>query len=87
MFALNYLYFLIITMLLLQYLQRRSAKVKHPLLQRAVLSFSGPEIFWTLLFSTGLLAFSAPAGVDLMALRLLSLEIFCLMCQIGRAHV
>ena len=80
MFALNYLYFLIITMLLLQYLQRRSAKVKHPLLQRAVLSFSGPEIFWTLLFSTGLLAFSAPAGVDLMALRLLSLEIFCLMC-------
>ena len=80
MFALNYLYFLIITMLLLQYLQRRSAKVKHPLLQRAFLSFSGPEIFWTLLFSTGLLAFSAPAGVDLMALRLLSLEIFCLMC-------
>lgn len=80
MFALNYLYFLIITMLLLQYLQRRSKKVKHPLLQREILTFSGPEMFWTLLFSTGLLAFSAPAGLDLMALRLLSLEIFCLMC-------
>ncbi len=80
MFALNYLYFLIITMLLLQYLQRRSKKVKHPLLQREILTFSGPEMFWTLLFSTGLLAFSAPAGLDLMALRLLTLEIFCLMC-------
>lgn len=80
MFALNYLYFLIITMLLLQYLQCRSKKVKHPLLQREILTFSGPEMFWTLLFSTGLLAFSAPAGLDLMALRLLTLEIFCLMC-------
>ena len=80
MFALNYLYFLIITMLLLQYLQMRSKKVKHPLLQREILTFSGPEMFWTLLFSTGLLAFSAPAGLDLMALRLLTLEIFCLMC-------
>lgn len=80
MFALNYLYFLIITMLLLQYLQRRSKKVKHPLLKREILTFSGPEMFWTLLFSTGLLAFSAPAGLDLMALRLLTLEIFCLMC-------
>ena len=80
MFALNYLYFLIITMLLLKYLQMRSKKVKHPLLQREILMFSGPEMFWTLLFSTGLLAFSAPAGLDLMALRLLTLEIFCLMC-------
>lgn len=80
MFALNYLYFLIITLLLLQYLRMRSKKVKHPLLQREILTFSGPEMFWTLLFSTGLLAFSAPAGLDLMALRLLSLEIFCLMC-------
>lgn len=80
MFALNYLYFLIITLLLLQYLRMRSKKVKHPLLQREILTFSGPEMFWTLLFSTGLLAFSAPAGLDLMALRLLSLEIFCLLC-------
>lgn len=80
MFALNYLYFLIITMLLLKYLQMRSKKVKHPLLQRTILAFSGPEMFWTLLFSTGLLALSAPAGLDLMALRLLTLEIFCLMC-------
>lgn len=79
MFALNYLYFLIITLLLLQYLQMRSKKVKHPLLQREILTFNGPEMFWTLLFSTGLLAFSAPAGLDLMALRLLTLEVFCLM--------
>ena len=79
MFVLNYFYFLIITMLLLQYLRMRSKKVKHPLLQREILTFSGPEMFWTLLFSTGLIALAAPAGLDLMALRLLSLEIFCLM--------
>ncbi len=38
----------------------------------------GPERFWVLTFSTGLLALSAPAGLDLMAVRLLVLEVFCL---------
>lgn len=37
----------------------------------------GPEMFWVLTFSTGLLALSAPAGLDLMAIRLMVLEIFC----------
>jgi O-antigen ligase len=39
--------------------------------------YSGQELFWCLTFSTGLLAFSADIGIDLMALRLLVLEIFC----------
>jgi hypothetical protein len=39
--------------------------------------YSGQELFWCLTFSTGLLAFSANAGLDLMALRLMVLEIFC----------
>jgi len=38
---------------------------------------SGPELFWILTFSTGLLAFSAPGVLDLMAIRLLALEIMC----------
>ena len=38
----------------------------------------GPEMFWVLTFSTGLLALSAPAGLDLMAIRLMVLEMFCL---------
>jgi hypothetical protein len=39
--------------------------------------YSGQELFWCLTFSTGLLAFSADIGIDLMALRLLVLEILC----------
>ena len=35
----------------------------------------GREAFWVLTFSTGLLAFSAPGALDLMAIRLLVLEI------------
>ena len=38
----------------------------------------GPEMFWVLTFSTGLLAFSAPGALDLMAVRLMVLEVFCL---------
>lgn len=38
----------------------------------------GPEMFWVLTFSTGLLAFSAPGALDLMAIRLMVLEAFCL---------
>ncbi|MDH3069584.1 hypothetical protein QET40_10735 [Akkermansia sp. N21169] len=80
MFVLNYFYFLVLTFLLFQYLQMKSKLVRHPLDGKQLLSFSGPELFWTLLFSTGLLALSAPAGLDLMALRLFSLELFCLVC-------
>ena len=35
----------------------------------------GREAFWVLTFSTGLLAFSAPGTLDLMAIRLLVLEV------------
>lgn len=80
MYILNYFYFAILTFALFCYLQRKPVAVVHPLHQRTEIVFSGPEMFWTLLFSTGLLAFSAPAGVDLMAVRLLSLEVLCLVC-------
>lgn len=80
MFVLNYFYFLILTFLLFQYLQKRRKLVRHPLDGRQLLDFNGTELFWVLLFSTGLLALSAPAGLDLMALRLFSLELLCLIC-------
>lgn len=80
MFVLNYFYFLILTFLLFQYLQTRRKLVHDPFDRRQMLDFKGPELFWVLLFSTGLLALSAPAGLDLMALRLFSLELFCLIC-------
>lgn len=83
MYVLNYLYFLIITVLALQYLHRKGKKVINPLDEKQKIIFSGPELFWTLTFSTGLLAFSAPAGLDLMALRLFSLEGLCLLCLLS----
>ena len=50
----------------------------NPLNREQKMVMDGPEMFWVLTFSTGLLAFSAPAGLDLMAIRLMVLEVFCL---------
>ena len=62
----------------IKFLFQRAGKVRHPLNKEQMLSFDGPELFWTLTFSTGLLAFSAPGVLDLMAIRLLVLESLCL---------
>lgn len=78
MYLLNYLYFIIITSFGIKFLFQRAGKVCHPLNKQQMLSFDGPELFWTLTFSTGLLAFSAPGALDLMAIRLLVLESLCL---------
>ena len=51
--------------------------MKSPFDKTVQMRLSGPEMFWCLTFSTGLLAFSAPAGLDLMAIRLMVLEILC----------
>ena len=68
MYLLNYIYFLIITLLGLKFLLNREQKMV----------MDGPEMFWVLTFSTGLLALSAPGALDLMAIRLMVLEIFCI---------
>lgn len=78
MYILNYIYFIIITLVGLSFLFRGQKRVTSPFDRNQKLLFDGPELFWTLTFATGLLAFSAPAGLDLMAIRLLTLEIFCL---------
>src|SRR5574344_3026629 len=52
--------------------------MKNPLDKETVLSMDGPEAFWVLTFSTGLLALSAPGVIDLMAIRLLVLETLCI---------
>ena len=78
MYLLNYFYFIIITGFGIKFLFQRAGKVRHPLNKEQMLSFDGPELFWTLTFSTGLLALSAPGALDLMAIRLLVLESLCL---------
>lgn len=77
MFLLNYLYFFIITYYGIKFLFQPSAIMKNPLNKEQDMLLNGPEMFWILTFSTGLLAFSAPGALDLMAVRLLVLEILC----------
>lgn len=77
MYVLNYLYFLIITVVGYRWLTS-SGSMKYPLDKHRKMWLDGPERFWILTFSTGLLAFSAPGGLDLMAVRLMVLELFCL---------
>lgn len=77
MYLLNYIYFAIITLLGAKFLFQHQGKVKHPLHKKKYLIFDGTELFWVLTFSTGLLAFSAPGALDLMAIRLMALEVLC----------
>lgn len=59
------------------FLQSDGKVVKGALNGNEYYHYSGTELFWCLTFSTGLLAFSADVGLDLMAIRLLALEILC----------
>lgn len=75
---LNVIYFLILTMLGYKYLLSDGKVLKGALNPNISYKYSGLELFWCLTFGTGLLAFSANVGLDLMAIRLLTLEIFCI---------
>lgn len=77
MYLLNYLYFLIITLVGLKFLTMKRGVMTNPLNREQKMVMDGPEMFWVLTFSTGLLAFSAPGALDLMAIRLMVLEVFC----------
>ena len=78
MYLLNYLYFFIITLIGYKWLTSSGGYMANPLKQQQQMLLDGPERFWVLTFATGVLAFSAPAGLDLMAIRLMVLELFCL---------
>ena len=75
---LNIIYFLILTGLGYKYLYSDGKVVKGALNPNMTFQYSGIEIFWCLTFATGVLAMSANVGFDLMAIRLLILEIFCI---------
>lgn len=78
MILLNYVYFLIITYYAYKFLHSSSIVMKDPLVAGRAIVTTGWEAFWVLTFSTGLLAFSAPGSIDLMAVRLLVIETMCL---------
>jgi len=77
MVLLNYIYFLIITIIGIKFLFSGGKVVHSPFGQDIRMKLNGPEVFWCLTFATGLLAFSAPGALDLMAVRLLVLEVLC----------
>lgn len=76
MIYLNILYFAIITYYGYRFLFN-GGEVRSPFNRDERLRLDGPEMFWCLTFATGLLAFSANVGLDLMAIRLFVLEAFC----------
>lgn len=75
---LNIIYFLIISYWGFRLLKTPAGIVRGTLDKDQEWRYTGPELFWCLTFSTGLLAFSANVGLDLMAIRLGVLELFCL---------
>lgn len=77
MILLNYLYFFIITYFGIKFLFAGGGMLKSPFDKNVKMRLNGPEMFWCLTFSTGLLAFSAPGALDLMAIRLMVLEVLC----------
>jgi len=64
MYLLNYIYFLIITLLGLKFLTMKRGVMVNPLNREQKMVMDGPEMFWVLTFSTGLLALSAPGAFD-----------------------
>ena len=78
MYILNYLYFIILTAIGFGWITSKGGYMTNPLNRNQVMWLDGPERFWVLTFATGLIALSAPGALDLMAIRLLVLEVFCI---------
>lgn len=75
---LNIIYFLILMGAAYQFLISEGRIVKSPFNSADRLQLTGPETYWVLIFSTGLLAFSYNFGIDLMAIRIFIIMILCL---------
>lgn len=83
---LNILYFLILTVLCYQFLHSEGRIVKSPFNDGNQLALTGPEMYWVIVFSTGLLALSVSFGIDLMAIRLGVIMILCIIGFRVAAH-
>nr|MDE5877223.1 O-antigen ligase domain-containing protein [Muribaculaceae bacterium] len=71
----NYVLF-IVFLLLVWFIPKGSFYLLHnPLEKEYVLQVNGIEFLWLILLATGVVALGAPGFLDLMALRLLVLEV------------
>lgn len=82
----NILFFLILSYWGFKFLLTSQKSVTHPLNKKQKLLFNGPELYLVLMMSTGLLSLAAPIGLDLSAIRLLLLEIFCIIGLLRSRH-
>lgn len=75
---LNIIYFLILIYYQYKFLTFDGRIVKDPLDKNNLYHFTGPEMFWVLTFSTSVVALQLSVGLDLMAIRLFIIELFCI---------
>lgn len=74
----NIILFLILSYWGIKLLLTPQVTVIHPLDKKQKLIFEGTEAYLVLMMATGLFSLSATIGLDLSAIRLLLLEVFCL---------
>ena len=75
MLYLNYILFLLFVLFVWQIPRIKSHILCSPLEEEYVLQINGVEVLWLIMFATGVVALAAPGVLDLMALRLLALEV------------
>ena len=74
---LNIVFFIILVFFMGLFLLTDGRIVKNPLDRSQKVLLTGPEMYWVVVFSTGLLAFSYDLGIDLMAIRLFIIMVLC----------
>ncbi|MCC8070228.1 MAG: O-antigen ligase family protein [Bacteroidales bacterium] len=84
MVLLNYLYLIMLggVELVMLYSQRRNITLSF---RRRWMPSTGSEHFWVILFSTSLFAFTAEGTIDLQAVRLMVLEMLCILAIMSRS--
>lgn len=78
MVILTPIYFVLLTYYAYKFLTSDGRIVTSPFDKESKVKLDGPEMFWVLTFATGTVALSYPFGIDLMALRLLTIMSLCL---------
>lgn len=74
--------FLLLTFYEIKVLYSGGTYFKSPFDKEQLFLFDGSETFWVILYCTGIVALSANFGLDLMAIRLLVLEVLCLVAAL-----
>lgn len=75
MSILNYIYFTVLTCMITAWVSRKTCTIRLLSPFSGKMCVSGVNAFWIIIFATGIIACSANAGIDVSALRMLSVEL------------